>query len=354
MPTFRTPPAGRPAAIVLVAVLAVVAGACASSAGSSILSTVGRTDLRYLVVHRRGAAPVRSGARRAQRGTGRGARRWAGRRRCRSAPWTTRASSVPAPMQLDVRDVPQAVATARTLIRGMGGYVGASNTANDGDQPIAQITYRIPVERWEDALAALRDLNGQTTKVVVEQTEAVEVTGQIVDLEARIRNLRASESALQGIAAKAVKISDVLEVQQQLTDVRGQIEVLTAELVDLANRADLATLTVTFGVPVVAVEVAQQGWDPTTVVDEASASLVGVLQGLATRRDLVRHRLAADPADRRDPRRDRGLVPAAHRDPPQRAPPHDPARHPGTTRRAPRQRRLTVTASRAHGTMRPR
>ena len=84
---------------------------------------------------------------------------------------------------------------------------------NDGDQPIAQITYRIPVDRWEDALAALRNLNGQTTKVVTEQTEAVEVTGQIVDLEARIRNLRASETALQAIAAKAVKISDVLEVQ---------------------------------------------------------------------------------------------------------------------------------------------
>ena len=43
----------------------------------------------------------------------------------------------------------------------------------------------------------MRSLNGMTTKVVTEQTDAVEVTGQIVDLDARIRNLRASESALQ-------------------------------------------------------------------------------------------------------------------------------------------------------------
>ena len=50
------------------------------------------------------------------------------------------------------------------------------------------------------------------------------MTGQVVDLEARIRNLRASETALQGIAAKAIKISDVLEVQAQLTAVRGEIE----------------------------------------------------------------------------------------------------------------------------------
>ncbi len=185
-------------------------------------------------------------------------------------------------MQLEVKDVPTAVATARAAIRAMGGYVGASNTSNDGDQPVAEITYRIPVDHWEDALAALRALNGQTTKVVAEQTQAVEVTGQIIDLDARIRNLRASETALQGIAAKAIKVSDVLEVQAQLTDVRGQIEELTAQRVDLGNRADLATLTVTFGVPVVAVEVAQKGWDPTSVVDEASASMVGILQGLAS------------------------------------------------------------------------
>ena len=51
----------------------------------------------------------------------------------------------------------------------------------------------------------LRGLNGLTTKVVTEHTEAVEVTGQVVDLEARIKNLRASETALQAIAAKAIQ-----------------------------------------------------------------------------------------------------------------------------------------------------
>jgi hypothetical protein len=185
-------------------------------------------------------------------------------------------------IELQVKEVPRAVTAARDAIRGMGGYIGASNTFNDGDEPVAEITYRIPVDRWEDALTALRSLNGLTTKVVTEQTNAVEVTGQIVDLDARIRNLRASETALQGIAAKATKVSDVLEVQAQLTDVRGQIEQLTAQLTDLGNRADFATLTATYRVQLVAVEVAQKGWDPTAVVDEASASMVDILQALAS------------------------------------------------------------------------
>ncbi|HYH93021.1 MAG TPA: DUF4349 domain-containing protein [Candidatus Saccharimonadales bacterium] len=185
-------------------------------------------------------------------------------------------------IDLEVTDVPVALRTARDAIRALGGYIGASQTRNDGDTPVASITYRIPADRWEDALDVLRGLNGLTTKVVAEQTDAVEVTGQVLDLEARIKNLRSSEAALQVIAANAVKISDVLEVQNQLTQVRGQIESLTAALTDLEDRASFATLTASFTVPVVAVEIAQQGWDPKVVVDEASASLINVLQGLTS------------------------------------------------------------------------
>ena len=185
-------------------------------------------------------------------------------------------------VDLEVRDVTQALRVARDAIVALGGYVGASNTSNVDDQPTAQITYRIPVDRWEAALDALHDLKGQTTKVVDEHTDAIEVTGQVVDLQARIRNLRASETALQGIAAKATKIADVLEVEARLTDVRGQIEQLTAQVQDLTDRASYSTLTVSFSTPVVAVEAASKDWEPATAVDEATASLISILQALAT------------------------------------------------------------------------
>ncbi len=185
-------------------------------------------------------------------------------------------------MALEVSDMTSALRVARDAIVGLGGYVGASTTSSQGDKPSAEITYRIPADKWEPALDALRSLNGLTTKVDTEHTEAVEVTGQVVDLQARIANLQASETALQGIAEKATKISDVLEVQAQLTATRGQIEELTAQLKDLNDRAGYATLSVQYNVPVVAVQAAAKGWEPATVVDEAAATMVAVLQNLAT------------------------------------------------------------------------
>jgi Domain of unknown function (DUF4349) len=185
-------------------------------------------------------------------------------------------------IELQVTDVVKATQTARDGIRDMGGYIGASQTSTEDEHPVATITYRIPVDRWEDALDLLRGLTGQSTKVLSEQTQAVEVTGAVVDLEARIRNLRASEAALQGIASKAVRISDVLEIQAQLTTVRGEIEQLNAQLKELSDRAAYATLTASFMTQVVAVEAAAKGWEPAKVVDEATASLVNILQALTT------------------------------------------------------------------------
>jgi hypothetical protein len=185
-------------------------------------------------------------------------------------------------IELEVTDVPSALIAARNGIRGMGGYIGASQTENVDDSPLATITYRVPVDRWEDALDLLRGLTGTSGKVLNERTEAVEVTGAVVDLEARIRNLRSSEAAMQEIASRATRISDVLEVQTQLTAIRSQIEQLTAQLTQLDDQASYATLTATFSTPIVAVQVAADNWEPAKVVDEATASLVDILQALTT------------------------------------------------------------------------
>jgi hypothetical protein len=181
-------------------------------------------------------------------------------------------------LQLDVADVNAAISAGRSAIQGMGGYIGASQLYNDGESVIATISYRVPTERWEDALAALRALGTE----VGEQTDTADVTGQIVDLDARIRNLRASETALVKHLSDAAKVADVLEIESRLSEVRGQIEQLTAQKANLDDQVAFATLTVTYGVEVQAVKQAADRWDPKAEIDQAGASLVGFLQVLAS------------------------------------------------------------------------
>ena len=182
-------------------------------------------------------------------------------------------------LDLEVADLVQAVQQADQLIAGLGGSVATSTQQNSANDQVAKVTYRVPAERWAEALAAVK---GVATKVLTETTQSEDVTGQVVDLDARIANLRASEAALQGIMTRATTITDVLKVQTELTTVRGDIESMTAQRDLLANRAALGTLDVTYRVPVVASSVATGGWDLGREVDNATAALVRVGQSLAS------------------------------------------------------------------------
>lgn len=182
-------------------------------------------------------------------------------------------------MTLQVTAIDTAITAATQQVDALGGYASASQRAGDGDDAYASITFRIPVARWEEALTGLR---GLAEKVLDEQTGTQDVTDQVVDLAARIRNLQATEAALQAIMAQAKEIKDVLAVQAQLTETRGEIERLTAEKGNFEGQAAFSTLTVAFSLKPNPVLAERKGFDPASEVDQASASLVGVLQALAT------------------------------------------------------------------------
>jgi len=182
-------------------------------------------------------------------------------------------------LELQVKDVGAIVSRARDLVASLGGYVAGSEETNQGDKHMATITYRVPVDKWQDAVTGLR---GLADEVVHESTQAEEVTAQVVDLNARLDNLRASESSLREIAARAGTITDVLAVQDKLTEVRDQIERLTAQQNDLTGRAALGTLEAIWETPVVAVAEVQSGWDLGREIDHAAAQTVSAAQTAAS------------------------------------------------------------------------
>jgi hypothetical protein len=181
-------------------------------------------------------------------------------------------------IDLEVTDLPAAVTQAEQLIRGLGGHVASSRATDTDDAKSASVTYRVPAERWSEAVNAVRGLG----RVETENTESEDVTAQVVDLDARISNLQTTEAALQAIMDRATTITDVLKVQDELTTVRSDIESLTAQRDLLASRAALATLTVGFNIPIVEVTRATEGWDLGREVDSAVAALVRLGQWAAS------------------------------------------------------------------------
>jgi hypothetical protein len=177
---------------------------------------------------------------------------------------------------LEVPAVGAAVGELRAMALALDGYVSSSRTG--GEDEAATVTLRIPADRLDEALDRLHGMEGE---VRVEATRDEDVTSAVVDLEARIRNLQASEAQYRLLVRRAEKIDDVLAVQSRLDQVRGEIEQLTAQLTQLNGLAAMSTLTVTLVPASTPVEDAAAAWDPESTIGNAVAALVSAGQAVA-------------------------------------------------------------------------
>jgi anti-sigma factor RsiW len=148
-----------------------------------------------------------------------------------------------ATLRIVAKDFNGVRASVEGIVSQAGGFVDQMTVT--GDNAAARElrgTVRVPGEKMADALARLRQI-GQ----VVEDTQgSQDVTDQIVDLDARMNSARATEKRLTELLANRTgKLSDVLEVERELTRVRLDIERLDAEKTNVGRRVSYATIDVT-------------------------------------------------------------------------------------------------------------
>lgn len=125
------------------------------------------------------------------------------------------------------------------LVRYNGYAANLTVSTPQGAARSLEASLRIPAPQLPAALAELKALG----HVENENQNGEEVTQQHADLVARLKNSRATEERLQAILTQRTgKISDVLEVEQEIARVRGEIEQMEAEQKNLEHRVDFATI----------------------------------------------------------------------------------------------------------------
>jgi Domain of unknown function (DUF4349) len=157
-----------------------------------------------------------------------------------------------------VKSPAEAAEQIRNMAENLGGYVESAQVSSSQSAPTATITIRVPAARFEDAKAEIRKF---TVRIESEKTDASDVTKQYVDLQARIRNLRAEEAQYLTIMKNAGKIPDMLAVSEKLSDVRGEIEQQQAEFETLSKQVETVAITISLRSEVEA-QVAGLHWRP--------------------------------------------------------------------------------------------
>jgi chromosome segregation ATPase len=113
-----------------------------------------------------------------------------------------------------------------------------ANTTENAPRSL-QASLRVPAPELGLVLNDLKMLG----RVENETQSGEEVTEQHADLLARLKNARATEQRLLAILQQRTgKITDLLQVEQEIARVRGEIEQLEAEQQTLEHRVDFAAL----------------------------------------------------------------------------------------------------------------
>ncbi len=169
-----------------------------------------------------------------------------------------------------------------------GGYVADVNLSTDshgeGEVLRGSMTMRVPTANLDETLTRLQSL---ATSVSYLNVSRQDVTDQYSDLDARLRNLRATETELLALLTEVrqkpnAKVEDILEVHRSLMAIREEIETLQGRKNLLDNQISLSTIWVEVIPDSVNRPIVEETWRASGPARDALRALVQTLQGLMT------------------------------------------------------------------------
>jgi hypothetical protein len=176
---------------------------------------------------------------------------------------------------LEVEDIAGIMEEVAQVAEELGGYVVSSHKSGDEGEASGYITIRVPADSFDEAFDELRQL---AVNVPYESTEAMDVTEEYVDLEARLHNLEATEAQYLALLEKAETVEEMLKVQQALSDVRGEIERIEGRMKYLERTSDMALIEVSLR----ETKPLAGPWSASNAFKSAVRGLTTFVRGLAT------------------------------------------------------------------------
>ena len=173
-------------------------------------------------------------------------------------------------MNVRVDDVNGAMELVTDLVDTSGGFVVSVSRTEDEFESFAFMSFRVPSNNLEVTLSRVRDISERVER---ENRSSQDVTTEFVDIEARLGNLRAAEQQLMVLFERSGKVSDVLEVQRELTNMRGQIESLQGRLNYLSQTTATSLVSVWFHPTTSTAPISDPAWSPSETARGATRGL---------------------------------------------------------------------------------
>ncbi|KON28232.1 hypothetical protein AC481_02430 [miscellaneous Crenarchaeota group archaeon SMTZ-80] len=143
-------------------------------------------------------------------------------------------------ISIETGDIGSTFEKVRNLAGKYGGYVAGSSRSTQGMQERAEIILRIPKDEFHSAIKEIESYG----KLLDERTSSEDITERYVDLKARLSNLQKQEKRLNEILSMAKNVEEILQVERELTRIRGEIESLQGQINYLERNVETSSVVV--------------------------------------------------------------------------------------------------------------
>ncbi|AUX10745.1 hypothetical protein AArcSl_3138 [Halalkaliarchaeum desulfuricum] len=180
-------------------------------------------------------------------------------------------------VELEVDSYETADGEIRAIVADHDGFVSDSarqvHERDNETWTTGELVVRVPSDSFDEAVEEISDV-GEVQSVA---TDSEDVTDQLVDIEARLENLRAERDQYRKLYEEANETEDVLAVQERLSATQEEIERLEARQRALEQQVAYATITVSLAEPTPEPERPDpDAWYDTAVTEAFLESVSGV------------------------------------------------------------------------------
>ncbi|MFK7910181.1 MAG: DUF4349 domain-containing protein [Akkermansiaceae bacterium] len=143
-------------------------------------------------------------------------------------------------IRIEVNDVENSTQLAKKIVKKHKGYLENISTSDD-DHAYARLKLRIPKNQLSPAMDELASLG----KVTSRDVEIEDVTDEWIDLQAKLKNLRALRDRLRVLLRQAKNVKETLEVEKELTRVQSELDSLEGRIKAMGKHVTYSKLSLT-------------------------------------------------------------------------------------------------------------
>lgn len=131
----------------------------------------------------------------------------------------------------------------QTAVKNYNGTIQNDTEGKDYQSVFKNITVRVPSKNFD---LFLKDVSKGVVYFDNKEISSQDVTEEYIDIDARLKAKKVLETRYLELLKKANKVSEMLEIETQLSAIREEIEAKEGQLRYMQNRVSMSTVTIEF------------------------------------------------------------------------------------------------------------